>query len=61
MEADVLAYLDQLHEQATVKLGRRAAFDTFMARDRAKQRFIEVVLEEWPRISALLPEHDHSL
>ncbi len=61
MEADELAYLDQLHEQLSVKLGRRNAFDKFMARDQAKAKFIEIVLRDWPKISAILPEHDHSL
>jgi hypothetical protein len=61
MEADELAYLDQLHAQLSVKLGRRNDFNKFKARDEAKAKFIEIVLRDWPMISAILPEHDHSL
>lgn len=53
MEADVLAYLDQLHEQSRDKSNPK--------RDVARGQFYRVVFEEWPRISAILPVHDHSL
>jgi hypothetical protein len=61
MEADELAYLDQLHERATVKLPRHTSFDKAMARDKAQKEFIGIIMKVWPEISALLPKHDHSL
>lgn len=51
MQADEIAYVDQLHEAATVKLPRRVAFDKAMARDRAKEKFIETIMKLWPEIS----------
>jgi hypothetical protein len=50
LDADELAYLDQLYENAT-------ELDDQDARD----KFIQVVFDRWPQISAALDEHKHSL
>jgi hypothetical protein len=55
MEADILAYIDELHEEATDE--RR----TEALRTRSREEFCKLVFEEWPSISAILPEHDHSM
>ena len=50
MQIDEIAYLDQLYEQAT-------ELDDREARD----KFIKIVWELWPEITATFNEHKHSL
>lgn len=61
MQIDEIAYLDQLHEAASVKLPRRTSFNKATDRDNAKRKFDELVFKHWPEISAAFNGLKHSL
>ncbi len=55
MDIDEIAYLDQLYEKA------QSEVDPALGAGTAKERFIRIVWELWPQISATFDEHKHSL
>lgn len=55
MQADEIAYLDQLYEGANNQSNADAE------RDRCQRRFREIIWQLWPEISATFDEEKHSL
>lgn len=58
LESDEIGYLDQLHATASGS----AEYPADQAeRDRCKRRFLDIVFQLWPEVSAAFDEHKHSL
>lgn len=56
MQIDEISYLDELHAKA-----RGATDDDEAERARAKRRFLDIVFQVWPEVSATFDDCKHSL